>query len=196
MSETVLFIDGENFLHKVKEVLKEERINLKKVNLSRINLNLLVKKALKTYKISRKIFYAAKLHFHPDTKKKSIELILFQRYLKTNLEKQGCEFLIAGNVRAQAVTVDHKTKIIFREKGVDVKIAVDLVALSADRTIRTAILCSSDSDLQPAIQEARKRNVEVVYLGFEISPNKGLSYTTNRSILFRNSEILEVCRIK
>jgi len=45
----------------------------------------------------------AKLHFHSETKEKSINLISFQRYLKTNLEKQGFEFLIAGNVRAQKI---------------------------------------------------------------------------------------------
>ncbi|PIP15055.1 hypothetical protein COY13_01300 [Candidatus Roizmanbacteria bacterium CG_4_10_14_0_2_um_filter_36_35] len=196
MDKTVLFIDGENFIHKVEDVLKKEDVKIKGKSLSKINLNFLLEKTLEKYKVSRKIFYVAKLHFHPKTKEKSIKLILFQRYLKTNLEKQGFEFLIAGNVRAQEIKVDHKTKLIFREKGVDVKIAVDLVSMAADRLLKTAILCSSDSDLQPAVQEARKRNVEVIYLGFEFQPNKGLTYTTDHTILFRNSEILKACGIK
>jgi len=196
MSSTVLFIDGENFLHKVEDVLKKEKVNIRKGDLSKIDINFLLDKALEKYKINRKIFYAAKLHFHPKTKDKSLELILFQRYLKTNLQKQGFEFLIAGNVRGQEVTVDHKTKVIFREKGVDVKIAVDLVAMSADKTIKTAILCSSDSDLQLAVQEARKRGVEVIYLGFGFQPNKGLMYTTNETVLFRDPEILKACGVK
>jgi len=196
MSDTILFIDGENFLHKVEDVLKKENVKIKKGNLSKINLNFLLNKAFEKYKIKRKIFYAAKLHFHPKTKEKSIELILFQRYLKTNLQKQGFEFLIAGNVRGQEVTVDHKTKIIFREKGVDVKIAVDLVTLSADKKIKTAILCSSDSDLQPAVEEAQKRGVKVVYLGFGFQPNKGLMYTTNATVLFRDMEILQACGVR
>ena len=191
-----MFIDGENFLHKVEDVLRKEKVTIKKGDLSKINLNFLLDKALEKHKISRKIFYAAKLHFHPKTKDKSLELILFQRYLKTNLQKQGFEFLIAGNVRGQEVTVDHKTKVIFREKGVDVKIAVDLVAMSADKTIKTAILCSSDSDLQPAVQEARKRGVEVIYLGFGFQPNKGLMYTTNETVLFRDPEIIKACGVK
>jgi uncharacterized LabA/DUF88 family protein len=118
----------------------------------------------------------------------------FQRALKTNLEKQSFEFLIAGHVRGQTVRVDRKTKIIFKEKGVDVKIAVDMVSFSADKIMSTAILCSSDSDLQPAIQEAIKRGSEIIYLGFEYLPNKGLTYTTNRTVLFRNSEIIEACK--
>jgi len=196
MSDTILFIDGENFLHKVEDVLKMENVKIKKGNLSKINLNFLFDKALEKYEIKRKIFYAAKLHFHPKTKEKSFELILFQRYLKTNLQKQGFEVLIAGNVRGQEVTIDHKTKVIFREKGVDVRIAVDLVAMSADKIIKTAILCSSDSDLQPAVQEARRRGTEIVYLGFSFQPNKGLMYTTNTTVLFRDTEILKACGVK
>lgn len=80
--------------------------------------------------------------------------------------------------------------MVFREKGVDVRIAVDLVALACDGNLETAVLCSSDSDLQPAIKEIKNRKTEVVYLGFENNPNKGLSYTTNRTILLRNSEVL------
>ncbi len=92
--------------------------------------------------------------------------------------------LVPDEYRAEAVVE------CFREKGVDVKIAVDLVTNACDKIIKTAILCSSDSDLQPAVKEAMKRGIEIIYLGFEFNPNKGLSYTTNRTILIRNSEVL------
>lgn len=153
-----------------------------------IDLNKLFKDPLKGFGIHRKIFYAARLHIHPDTKKKSEELIKLQRKLRNSLVNQGYEFIIAGNVRAQKVD----SKIVFREKGVDVKIAVDLVSLACDKKLTTAILCSSDSDLQPAIKELKERDVEIVYLGFEASPNKGLTYTMNRTILLRNHEIVDV----
>lgn len=185
MSRCILFIDGENFLHKVEEVLKKEGIDKATIDLASIDLDQLFKEALKGFKISRKIFYTARLHSHKDTKKKSEELIKVQRKLRNSLIKLGYEFVIAGNVRAQKVN----DKIVFREKGVDVKIAVDLVSLASDKKLDTAILCSSDSDLQPAIKELRGRKVEVVYLGFETSPNKGLAYTANRTILLRNSEV-------
>lgn len=70
------------------------------------------------------------------------------------------------------------------------RIAADMVSLACDKKVKTIILCSSDFDLQPAIAEVRKRDVEVIYLGLEYKPNKGLTYTTNRTILIRNSEIL------
>lgn len=193
MEHTVLFIDGENFTYKIEEVLKSKNIKKENVDIASLDFNKFFALPLKDFKISRKIFYSAKLHFYPETKDKSNELINSQRKLKNSLIEQGFEFIMAGNVRDQKVTVDHKTKIIFREKGVDVRIAVDLVTLACDKHLKTAVLCSSDSDLQPAVKEARKRDVEVVYLGFEVNPNKGLTYTTNRTILFRDSEILAVC---
>ena len=139
------------------------------------------------------MFYGSKIHEYKETSQKSQVLISLQRYLKTNLEKQGFEYVSAGNVRGQEIKVGKTEKMVFREKGVDVKIAVDMVVGACDKIMDTIILCSSDSDLQPAVKEARKRGIKVVYLGFQINPNVGLTHTTNQTILFRNSEIIEVC---
>lgn len=187
-----MFIDGENFLHKLEDALLQQGIKKLNIDCTRIDLKKLIQLALPNEHIARSVFYAAKLHVHEESRTKSLKLIHEQRVLKTNLEKQGFMFVLSGNVRPQNVTVDGKSKTIFREKGVDVRLAVDLVTLSCDKVIDRAIVCSSDSDLQPAIAEARKRGVEVIYLGFEMSPNKGLTYTTNRTVLFRNSEITQV----
>lgn len=189
MSNCTLFIDGENFLHKIREVFKAERVNKDQIDLAKIDLEKLFTEPLKGIKIKRKIFYVSRLHFHPETKAKSEELIKFQRSLRNNLTSQGFEFVIAGNVRAQKVG----DKIVFREKGVDVKIAVDMVSFASKKVLDCVILCSSDSDLQPAVAELRERKIEVVYLGFETNQNKGLSYTTNRTVLLRNPEVLAAC---
>lgn len=188
MSKSILFIDGENFLHKVGEALKEEKKDKDRLDLASISLNKLFEKPLKGFSITQKYFYVSRLHVHPDTKEKSKELVDFQRKLRNSLVKQGYSFVTAGNVRALKVG----DKVVFREKGVDVKIGVDLVSFACDKKMDTAILCSSDSDLQPAVAELKRRKVNVIYFGFETNPNKGLSYTTNRTILLRNSEILEV----
>ena len=178
-------------MHKLKEVLKNRKRNKLSIDYSHLDFNRIFDKVLQNIQIDRKIFYAAKLNPHPDTLIKSEELIRFQRKLRNTLTSQGYEFTISGNVRGQKVG----GKIIFKEKGVDVRIAVDMVALACDKKLSKVILCSSDSDLQPAILEVKSRNVEVIYLGFEKSPNKGLSYTTSRTILLNESEILEACNL-
>lgn len=181
MKRCILFVDGENFLHKIREVIKETKIDL-----ARLDLNKLLETPLKGYQITRKLFYVSRIHDNPETHEKSLELIKFQRTLRNNLIKQGFEFIIAGNVRSAKIG----NKVVFREKGVDVKIAVDMVSLSHKNLLNTAILASSDSDLQPAVAELHELKVQIIYLGFETNPNKGLSYTTNRTILLRNQEIL------
>ncbi|MCL4389929.1 MAG: NYN domain-containing protein [Patescibacteria group bacterium] len=189
--KTVIFIDGENFIHKIEDVLEESGVEQKKINQSKIKLKQLLEKVLAPQKIDQVVFYAAKLHFYPETAQRSQLLINRQRSLKAELEKQKITFIIAGNVRAQVVTGG---KTVFKEKGVDVKMAIDMVTQACDHKLKTAVICSSDSDLQPAVYELKKRKVETIYLGFETSPNKGLTATTDKSILFRNAEILEAFR--
>ena len=189
-NKTILYIDGENLKYYLKRVLKlqatREPYLLEKVDYQKLFLS-----ALKGFKVSEKRFYSAKLREQEGFLIKSRELIQKQRALKSHLEEQGFTFIISGNVRKQLISLKGKTKAIFKEKGVDVRIAVDLVSEACDRKTQTAILCSSDSDLQPAVYELKRRGVQIIYLGFEICPNKGLMYTTNRAILLRNSEVIE-----
>ncbi len=192
--QTILFVDGENFIKKIRTVFgieKKERLNF-----GVYNFKGLFDKVLKDIKIDKAIFYFAHLKEHPDTKEKSKQLIEEQRLLKNSLQRQGFTVILSGRVRGQIEEDNHgKKTLIFKEKGVDVKVAVDMVVAACDGSLKTGIIGSSDSDLQPAIAELRKRNIECIYLGFEMMPNKGLAYTTNRTILIRNSEILEfVCR--
>jgi uncharacterized LabA/DUF88 family protein len=188
--DSILFIDGRNFLSKINSVLYINRV--KDVDFSLYDFGGLIKKVLKGIEVDRKLFYFGKLIRHEDTAKKSIELIESQRKLKTNLEKQEFEIIIAGRIRGhlERCSKGHET-LVFKEKGVDVKIAVDMVKLACNNKLKTAIIGSSDSDLQPAISELKERKVERIYLGFENIPNKGLTYTTDRTILIRNSEVLE-----
>lgn len=187
--ETILLVDGENIKGKIKDVFKE----LKKDRpvWHEYNFKGLFDKVLDGIKIGRKIFYFAKIKEHEQSREKSRQLIEEQRLLKTHLEKQGFEVILRGRVRGQVENIDGKDTLVFKEKGVDVKIAVDMVSLSCDKKVKEIILCSSDSDLQPAIEEVNKRNVSCVYVGFEVNPNKGLSYTTKRTILIRNTEVVE-----
>ncbi len=57
----------------------------------------------------------------------------------------------------------------FREKGIDVKLATDLITAAMDNRYDTAIVVSSDADLIPAIDWVRHRaKKKVEYVGFSI----------------------------
>ena len=188
--KTILFIDGRNFIEKINSIFDPR--GKKNIDFSIYNFKGLINKVLLGININKRIFYFGRLMEHPETLEKSKKLIEKQRKLKASLERQGFEAILAGRIRGhiEKCAKGHET-LTFKEKGVDVKIAVDMVALACDENLQTAIIGSSDSDLQPAIEELRKRKVERIYLGFEDNPNKGLTFTTNRTILIRNSEVAE-----
>ncbi|MEK7554801.1 MAG: NYN domain-containing protein [Patescibacteria group bacterium] len=192
--QTIAFIDGENFRKSIKLVF--DNANKPKPIWHTYDFKGLLSKVLEGIPIQQVVFYFAKLEKHPETEEKSKQLIEERRLLKTSLEQKGYSVVIAGRVRGHMERVkgllgNTKEVLTFKEKGVDVKIAVDMVSKACDGGLKQAIIGSSDSDLQPAIQELRKRKVICIYLGFENAPNKGLTATTNRTILIRNSEVLE-----
>lgn len=80
-----------------------------------------------------------------------------------------------------------------REKGIDVKIATDLIIGAVDKKYDTAILVSSDTDLVPAIDIVRKRlQRKVEYVGFSI-PEDDIYESTEPS--FRMIKRTDVKRV-
>ncbi len=76
-----------------------------------------------------------------------------------------------------------------REKGTDVKIAVDLVVGAVDNLYDTAILISSDTDLIPAIRYVKFKKKKFEYVGFSHSPSFGMQKNANLSILLLPEDI-------
>lgn len=103
MSQAILLIDGQNFIHKFEEVLKTKSKTSGLTDITFLNLEKLFENPLQDIKVGEKYFYGAKLHFNQDTAKKSQELISSQRKLINHIKKQGYDYIIAGNVRGQKV---------------------------------------------------------------------------------------------
>ena len=67
-----------------------------------------------------------------------------------------------------------------REKGIDVKLATDLIVGAVDNQYDTAIIVSSDADLIPAIDWVRlRKKKKIEYIGFSISDEKNPKNSTN-----------------
>ena len=182
-------IDGENLKGKIAEVYTTS--GKQRPDWHTYDFRGLLNKVLTGLTVDKTIFYFAKIKEHKDTRGKSRQLIESQRLLKTSLERQGFGVVQAGRVRGHTEHTGSQTVLVFKEKGVDVRIGVDMIVLACDGSASTIVLGSSDSDLQPAIKEVSKRGVGCIYMGFEVNPNKGLSFTCERTILIRNSEVLE-----
>lgn len=76
-----------------------------------------------------------------------------------------------------------------REKGTDVKIAVDLIIGAIDDLYDTAILISSDTDLIPALRYIRYKKKNLEYVGFSHAPSFGIQKYANFSRLLLPADI-------
>ncbi len=187
----ILFFDAENFKHKALEATNE--LSQAQLNWNSFNFSGLFQKVMKGVDFDEKRFYYARLRIHPDTEEKSKKLIEDQRTLLLNIRNHDFIPILSGNVRGryEKDIKGGEETLVFREKGVDVKIAVDMVLGAWDGLIKEIYLCSSDSDLQPAIKAVRKKGIKIVYVGFQMNPNIGMQKTTNETFLIRSSEIIE-----
>ena len=77
----------------------------------------------------------------------------------------------------------------YREKGTDVKIAVDLIIGAVDNLYDSAILVSSDTDLIPAIRYVKYKDKKIEYVGFAHSSSLGIQKYANLSRLLLPEDI-------
>ena len=78
----------------------------------------------------------------------------------------------------------------YKEKGVDVQIALDIFEKAVDDVYDTLILVSSDTDLVPAVQKVRQRfDKKVEYVGFSHSQSFGMTKACNITKLLVRPEL-------
>lgn len=62
-----------------------------------------------------------------------------------------------------------------QQKGVDTKIVIDLIELSAQKAIQNALIVSGDNDIADAIERAQRYGIRVALLGLD-DPNLGIHH--------------------
>ncbi len=122
-------------------------------------------------------------HWHKKTSK-----------LRTRIEKVVIDQRTLNYKELQRKGVKEVQFTRMREKGIDVKLAVDLMIGAMDDRYDTAIIISSDTDLSPAIDLVRNRfNKKIEYIGFSIEDKYNKNNNTKPSQnLIRRSDISRV----
>ncbi len=115
-----------------------------------------------------------------DGSEKSKSLVAGQQKFFTNIEKDG--FVVK---RGRIMPLGN----LYKEKGVDVKISVDLIVGAVDDLYDTAILVSSDTDLIPAIHYIKYKKKKLEYVGFAHFPSLGIQKYANLSRLLLPEDI-------
>lgn len=78
-----------------------------------------------------------------------------------------------------------------REKGVDVKMSLDITIGAVDHLYDTAIIISSDTDLIPVIKYVKNnKSKKVEYIGFGDNPSFGMIKETTLSRIFSYTDLV------
>ena len=168
-----VYFDGSNTYNKLKKFGLPEKT--KRFDFSALATHMTGEREL----ISKR-YYVGIVRNH-DHSEKSETLVRKQQQFLETLRAAGFEI--------------KKGKIMYdggriREKGVDVKLAIDLVIGAADDLYDTAIVVSSDTDLIPAIKYARFKKKNVEYVGFAGEPSFGMIRECSSQRLFAKEDLL------
>lgn len=198
---TVIFIDGENFMHQVRDVLYKRRIIRNRDELTHFDIRALLGLALKEvpdFDASRGkvLYYSTKVHISDQSeslRERTESIKAWSDTLKEELIKQKIEFVEAGHLLVRegkrCVECGHREPVLM-EKGVDVQLATDLIRTSGDNV--RLILLSSDGDLTPAVVESKRRGSEMIYVGFRGVSNATLARAAGLSYTIGAKQVIEV----
>ena len=168
-----VYIDGSNFYG----YLKDKEINLPKG--VKFNFKLFVDYLVGERRCVSKRYYTG-IFSNIDKSDRSEQLVRGQQKFLAKLEKDG--FVIK---RGRIMPIDK----VYKEKGTDVKIAVDLIVGAVDDLYDTAILISSDTDLVPAISYIKYKQKKLEYIGLAHAPSLGMQKYANISRLLLPEDI-------
>jgi len=169
-----VYIDGSNFYG----YLKDEGINFPKG--TKFDFKAFVDFLVGDERECTSKRYYTGVFRNIDGSQKSEELVRGQQKFFTNIQKDG--FVIK---RGRIMPLGN----VYKEKGTDVKISVDLIVGAVDNLYDTAILASSDTDLIPAIRYIKYRKKKLEYVGFAHAPSLGIQKYADFSILLLPRDI-------
>lgn len=145
-----VFIDGSNFYSKLKE--------LKIKHTSKFDYKGFILKLSKGVKPVYVGYYVGQVRKEKNNPKSEVLYANQQKlfaYLQSNIPNVK---IVRGHIQ--------NYNGIYKEKGVDVRLALDLYSLAIKNKYDKAILISSDSDLVPAVRMVQAKKKEIEYIGF------------------------------
>ncbi len=174
-NQKYLLIDGENTRKILGNFLSSKKDFLN------FDLYKILQNILPNTKFDKIIWYGAKIVGDKNTEVKSGELIDFQRRLFSVLQKQNIEINLSGRIQ--------NFDGVYKEKGVDVAIAVDMIDFGlTDKTIEI-YLWSNDSDLVPAIKRLRLKKIKVNYIAAHDNITKSILFNCNKTFILVKESI-------
>jgi len=171
----IVLIDGSNFYFKLKD--------LRLHNLLKFDFAGFTKYLTGEHKLIQATYYVGAVR--TDGTEKVQKMFNNQRKLLAHLRKAKFRYSLGYLLKS-----DDK----FREKGVDVNMAVDILVATYEDLCNHIILVSSDTDLLPAIKKAKEKGKTVEYIGFSHQPSIAMVANCSKSRLLTKEDLLPFAR--
>lgn len=182
----VVLIDGENLTHALRELLGGQEV-APRSELEAYDFRGLLDELLNDQPPSEVLWFGARLRKYdqPDElRQKTEDAIAEQARFINHMQRQKITFIKVGYLRARQSDPCKQCgccKWSLAEKGVDVGLAVRLLCeASSDVEL---VVVSADTDLLPAMKEARRQGATIMHVGYEQRPIAALSRAASRTRL-------------
>ena len=177
MKRAFVFIDGNNFYFKLKELIS--RLD-GKFSLLDFNFRAFAEWLVNPNGLTEIRYYLGVINRRKNDDK-SEELYANQQRLFRKLQRQNVTIVLGQLIR-------HPDKS-YHEKGVDVRLAIEMIRFARENKYDQAYLVSSDTDLVAAIEEIQAFGKTVQYIGIPKGQSFGLSQVADDVRLLRPEEI-------
>ncbi len=182
----IVLVDGENLTHGLRRLFGDG-VGAARTELANYDYRGLIEELLVDERPSEILWFGARLRQYNQTEemyRKSKEAIAQQAEFINLMQAQKITFIKIGYLRARQSSPCAGCSRIdwsLAEKGVDVGVAVRL--LREARSDVELVVVSTDTDLLPAIQEAKRLGAKIMHVGYEIQPVMALSQVADRTRL-------------
>jgi uncharacterized LabA/DUF88 family protein len=196
-----VFIDGENMRHRLVSVLLNAGKIEEAEDYFKADLNKLITDALP--EPPEQISYYTTRIRQPDFEipEKLRDMITsiqesHRRWI-AELTNQGVRVVKAGLLKVHENAPCYhcgRRTMVLQEKGVDVRMATEMVLAATRDGAKTIVVLSSDADMIPALEVVRAAGTRSIYMCFEDEVNEALQKATDETVTYTRQHIIDAFR--
>lgn len=192
-----VYIDGENCRKGLARILLEQRLIKKERDLEYYKLKELLTDVVAADNLDIN-YYASKIKL-PNGYRPSKEVMNQVKMIKQYsrkwvpaLERQGIAYIKAGSLKVKSTkkcTNCKQSQDVLQEKGVDVRIAVDVFDDVYSKRTDQIIIMSSDTDLCPVLHRVAEKGAKVTYVCFADATNRAVAAVASETVTISTAKV-------
>jgi uncharacterized LabA/DUF88 family protein len=196
-----VYIDGENMRHRLVSVLLNAGKIQDNEDYFKSDLRQLISEAL--HESPEQISYYTTRIRQPDfdipeaLRDKITSIQESHRRWIAELTNQGVRVVKAGLLKVHENAPCYhcgRRTMVLQEKGVDVRMATEMVLAATRDGAKTIVVLSSDADMIPALEVVRAAGTKVIYMCFEDEVNEALRTATDQLVTYSRQNIIDSFR--